>query len=445
MSRSLGTNFWVRLAPLIFFQVYLNFTVVAFEFSPWPWPVDNKATLYLYLIAAHVALAIGYALATMKQWQFPVPKPGYVSGLFIASLALSLLLALPTSLSRTGVPIPDVLGGLSDPGEAYGHAVLLRQSGGEHVVVEYMRIGVAPLLALLLPLLVVYWSAVAGWKRVLGALAVAWLLGLFIATGTNKGVADFVLILPWLVLLRYFALKRGRLPVFRFSVVVALSFIVMIIFFAYGQVTREGGGAIASVFGAPLYIYADPEHWLTSTLPDDVRIAVESLLRYLNAGYYALSRCLTFGFDWTYGVGNSMFLSRNFDAIFDTHITDSQTYPAKLESAEAWGVFALWHSVYPWLASDFGFPGTLIVVGFVGWLLGAAWISALESCHPAAISLFSYLCIAVYYFPANNQLMQSGESCVGFLLTAGWWALALVHHRLAPVLRGSGGRSAQPA
>jgi hypothetical protein len=154
------------------------------------------------------------------------------------------------------------------------------------------------------------------------------------------------------------------------------------------------------------------------------------LLRYLNAGYYALSRCFKFDFDFNFGVGSSMFLSRNFDALFDTHLTFLTTYPAKLEIAEGWGAFQLWHSIYPWLASDFGFVGTLVVVMLVGWMFAATWISSVQTRHPAAISLFSYLCIALYYFPANNQLMQSGESCVGFLFTMIWWLSVVLRNRL---------------
>ena len=419
-----------RFVPLIFFQLYLNLSVLTFAYGPWPWPIDNPVELYSYLIAAHVALAAGYFLAASKSWTLARPQWGSISTLFIVAVAFSLALALPTSFARTGSFIPDLGGGLEDPGDAYGRAVFRGQSGGEHVIFEYFRIGFAPLLALTLPLLVVYWSELSAWKRVLGSIASLWIVGLYLATGTNKGVADFVLILPWLFILRQFASGNFRLPIWRFTIAVLVSVMVMLTFFAYGQLTREGGAAIASAFGPPLFLNADADHWFTSHLPDEVRIAVESLLRYLNAGYYALSRCLNFDWDSTFGVGNSMFLSRNIDALFDVHITMSTTYPAKLEQAEGWGVFQLWHSIYPWLASDFGFLGTLVVVMGIGWLSAATWMSAVQTRHPAAISLFSYLCIALYYFPANNQLMQSGESCIGFLATAIWWTAVVVEARL---------------
>jgi hypothetical protein len=418
-----------RLFPLIFFELYLNFTVLTLAFGPWPWPVDNAVELYAYLVAAHIAFAVGYVLAVSSRFTIHRPQLNHVNALFIAALLLSLLIALPTSFARTGSVIPDLAFGIQDPGEAYGRAVFRGQSGGEHVIFEYLRILLSPVLALLLPLLVVYWSTLSYWKRLLGSASALWVVSLYVATGTNKGLADFVLILPWLLLLRQFALGSTKLPVFRFSIAAVVSVVLMLVFFAYGQLSREGGAAIGSIFGAPLFITADPDHWLTGSLPDEARIALESIFRYLNAGYYALSRCFQFDFDSTFGVGNSMFLSRNFDALFDTHWTLSNTYPAKLEIAEGWGVFLLWHSIYPWLASDFGFPGTLLLVALIGWMLAATWVTAVESRHPAAISLFAYLCVAVYYFPANNQLMQSGESCVGFFFTAAWWIVVVLSNQ----------------
>jgi hypothetical protein len=415
-----------RLVPLIFFQVYLNFSVVTFAFGPWPWPIENHWELYAYLTVAHFALAAGYLWAARQSWQMTPPSPRTLDALFTIAIVLSLLLALPTSFSRTGSIVPDLAVGLEDPGEAYGRAVFRGQSGGEHVVFEYLRIMLSPLLALALPLLVACWSSFALWKRLLGSFAVLWVVSLYIATGTNKGVADFVLILPWLVILRRFSLGRFSLPVLPFTLAVVISIVLMLIFFTYGQLGREGGAAVGSVFGPPLMLTADSDHWLTSHVPDEVRIAVESLTRYLNAGYYALARCFRFDFDFNFLVGNSMFLSRNMDSLFETHITLATTYPAKLEVAEGWGVFALWHSIYPWLASDFGFLGTLLVVALIGWLFAASWISAVRTSHPASISLFAYLCIMLYYFPANNQLMQSGESCVGFLVTLAWWTIAVL-------------------
>jgi len=427
-------NGW-RLVPLIFFQLYLNFSVLTFVFGPWPWPVDNSIELYAYLIGAHIALAVGYLWAASRQWTVQAPSLATIDKLFTVALIFSLALALPTSFSRTGSLVPDVAVGLEDPGDAYGRAVFRGQTGGEHVIFEYFRIAFAPLLALPLPLLVVYWSNFSVWKRLLASVAILWIVSLYVATGTNKGVADFVLIVPWLFILRRFASGRFQLPLWRFTIVVVLSVLIMLTFFTYGQLAREGGLAVGSVFGSPLLLHADPDHWLTSNLPDEARIAIESLLRYLNAGYYALARSFKFDFDFNFGVGSSMFLSRNFDALFDTHITLSTTYPAKLEIAEGWGVFQLWHSVYPWLASDFGFVGTLAVVMLVGWMFAASWISSVQTRHPAAISLFSYLCIALYYFPANNQLMQSGESCVGFLITTIWWFSVILRNRLRDARR----------
>jgi hypothetical protein len=44
--------------------------------------------------------------------------------------------------------------------------------------------------------------------------------------------------------------------------------------------------------------------------------------------------------------------------------------------------------------------------------------------RPSAVALLQPLLILFYYIPANNQVMQSGESAAGFLILLIWWGLA---------------------
>src|ERR1700735_4837034 len=105
---------WLRIGPLLFFLAYLTFTDLLFAFGPFEFPVDNSYTLYIFLAAAHIALAAGY-------WRAAFERPrGYEARwdyrkMLLWGAALSLVLLLPTSRARTGSFIPDVMYGIEYP------------------------------------------------------------------------------------------------------------------------------------------------------------------------------------------------------------------------------------------------------------------------------------------------------------------------------------------
>ena len=68
------------------------------------------------------------------------------------------------------------------------------------------------------------------------------------------------------------------------------------------------------------------------------------------------------------------------------------------------------------------FAGAAIIVFLIGRLLALTWIDTLGGNNPLALSLFCFLIICVFYFPANNQIVQNSSQCVPFYVTLGlWW------------------------
>ena len=182
------------------------------------------------------------------------------------------------------------------------------------------------------------------------------------------------------------------------------------------QVQRGGGVGINGVLntGSGL-IYAETG-MLSNILSDNYRIFYESITRYLVQGYYALALSFDINHTTTFGFGNSMFLARNANSIFETTYFTQQSLPGLLEAKHEWGMFTLWHSIYTWFASDFGHIGALILISIFSYLLSISWGLSLCTLQHKWIIMFSLLLILFYYIPANNQIFQSGESCIGFFL-----------------------------
>ena len=83
-----------------------------------------------------------------------------------------------------------------------------------------------------------------------------------------------------------------------------------------------------------------------------------------------------------------------------------------------------WSTIYPWIASDVTLPGTVLVLGAIGWLAGLVWMDVLGGRNPFAVALLGQLLVLLYYIPAHNKVMQTGEGISAFAVLLGAWLFA---------------------
>jgi len=411
---------WDRILPIIFFVTYLTFTVVFFAFGPFEYPVENPASLYLFLALAHLALFVGYWRVVFRQ---PQAYSGHlkINRLITWAALATVLLLFPTSQARTGSLMPDVAYGIANPGEAYAQTYSLMNESAGLPLVEYIRILLGPLLTMWLPLTIFYWEYLTKKTRFLGISAILGTVALFLAMGTNKAVADTVLLLPWMIFAGYKAgvlhLKPRRVIVV--SACTGAAFVLFLVFFGAGMLAREGSPVAAKFFPATQST-ADPDNFLVRNLGEISTAVVMGMDIYLTSGYYAVSLSLREPYVPMFGVGNSTFLSRQVArAVGDSGIPN-RSYPVRIEKY-GWDSVGLWSTIYPWIASDVSFPGTILIVYLIGRLLALSWLDTFGG-NPFAVVLFAQLVIMLFYFPANNQLLQSGEGFTAFWVTLFlWW------------------------
>ncbi len=412
---------WLRIFPIIFFMIYLSATVLFFAAGPFQYPVDNPGSLYTFLVLVHIALFAGY-WGSAFGWPRSYFGKWRVSQLLYWSAAASLLLLLPTSLVRTGSLIPNIVSGLANPGEAYARTASIAAQPEGLPTIEYMRIFAGPMLGLLLPLTVFYWARLSTRTRIMGVAGILGTVALFIGMGTNKAIADTVLLLPWMTFAGY---KAGVLPLNRQRIVAiaacgVAAFILFLAFFAAGMLGREGSPVSVGFFPAT-GSKVDTENVLIRQLGETPTAVVLGLDIYLTPGYYALSLALREPFVPMFGVGNSTFLYRQAARLTGDNEILKAPYPVRIEKY-GWDSDGLWSSIYPWIASDVSFPGTIVIVYLIGRLFALAWLDTLAGANPFAVVMFSQFLIMLFYFPANNQLLQSGEGFAAFWVTLFlWW------------------------
>lgn len=243
----------------------------------------------------------------------------------------------------------------------------------------------------------------------------------YIAMGTNKGIADTVMLVPWMLMAGHLS---GVTPL-RSRSILAMVAVMLLglagfgVFFTNTQASRAGSSAAVGYFAAT-GAHADYDNFMIRNLPPLGQVGVLGINAYVTQGYYALYLCLEEPFVPTWGVGNSMFLARQVARVTGDDEIVRAPYPFRIES-KGWDGFGLWSSIYPWIASDITFPGTLLIVFLIGRLFARTWIDTLQAVNPFAAVMFSQVVIMLLYFPANNQLMQSGEGLVGFWGTLVLW------------------------
>lgn len=422
-----------------FIHAYLLLVIILFYFGPWPWVVYDSFTFIVFLASAQAFILLGYFAA---RWSFRQtlnePDPDIIARnqklalkLFKISIVVNFALFFPTSLSRTGVLIPDVWQGISYAGEVYNSNYERLTLGNQFVLFEYIRLLLGPLLVLSFPLTIFLWSRLNVWWKIAAVASVLVTVSIYLAVGINKGIADIVITFPWLYLMRHAAFTPKKQFFIRpANILFLVAFVVFLMFFGATQEGREGNVGVKGIFGTGAYIISADSSGFAGS--DQWRIVYESLVRYLTQGYQALSMAMTLENPGTYGLGNSMFLAQNAVSITGNDYFINQSLPGLLETKYGWSRLLLWHSLYTWLISDFGYVGTVALMGLLAYTFFMSWYISIRYRDPWFIALSYMYLIVFYYIPANNQVMQSGESAIAFLVLSIVCLFRIRRYRLRP-------------
>ncbi|WP_060678265.1 hypothetical protein [Virgibacillus halodenitrificans] len=405
------------LGLIMFF--YLMFTVFLFEFGPWPWPVENKVLLYSYLIINNFLLLLGYFIGINTK-RISRSNMNYETW-FKLSLLISIVLLVPTSLTRTGQLFPSFVGVLENLGNAYFETRQIRQENSS--VVEYIRMLFSPILFSLYPLTLYYWSEIRKRYKYISLIVCILYLLISINMGINKVVVDYLIILFVIITIKKFNLFKKNIDIkhlIKKTIIVFTLVVICTQFLSYFQSTQESRvGEHVGEYNHRVGIYSNENALLIKYLPKEIQAGTIQLSSYITQGYYGLSLSMKEDFSWTYGVGSSIFVMKNIESLFDVDI-ESKTYPFKTIKY-GWDPYIKWSSIYSWLGSDITFLGVFVFITIIGYLFGLAINDLVNNRNFLAVPSLCQLSILIFYIPANNQVMQSGEAFFGFFMTITIW------------------------
>ncbi|AGK56311.1 hypothetical protein HYPDE_23123 [Hyphomicrobium denitrificans 1NES1] len=147
---------------------------------------------------------------------------------------------------------------------------------------------------------------------------------------------------------------------------------------------------------------------------------------YLSQGYYGMALAMTQDFSSTYGLGHSpllLYYSRHFLG----EDFANRAYVNKI--ADRWDPKGKWSTAMTWWANDVSFYGVPFVFALLGMLTACCWREATEQQRDAAAILFVLCMFLFFYLPANNQLFMTADSGMIVLFWLVLWGLNAIPRR----------------
>jgi hypothetical protein len=164
-------------------------------------------------------------------------------------------------------------------------------------------------------------------------------------------------------------------------------------------------------------IYVDTGHPIFWVFGNDYGLSLALFLSYLSQGYYGLGLALETNWHWTYFLGSSYSISVFANRLFGLEWQWPNNLFSQTGLTTGWGD-SHWYTVFTHFATDFTFPGTILLFGFFAYAYARSWRAAIRYENPFAILMFALLTMGAFFMPANNQLLHTPGALFTTLLVS---------------------------
>jgi hypothetical protein len=400
-----------RFAPLKFVIFYLALT---FALSIWgpiqylSYPI-GKTLLFMFFVVFFIALGylIGVASRARVAHSYRPSDDLFIRRLLNISLVISVA-ALAMSILSSAISGQLNLS-ISEIGNAYlsGYKDYERNTGTYSAnFILYSLSSPFNFIGLVLGLY--YFRSLGGVRKILVlSLSIGSLLFYVLGSGKQKQLGDIVIILFAVAAVRY-GVQRKPINLKRIlaggvvSVIAGLAFISVL-----GQRYASLDIDITNInTRASSRVLFDIDHLVFQLFGQNIGLSLAFFLSYLSQGYYGLGLALETDWSWTKFLGFSYSISVIASRLFGVEWEWPNNLLNQVGESTGWGA-SKWHTVFTHFATDFTFPGTVLIFGYFAFVYARAWKYAIRFENPLAILVFALLTMGVFFMPANNQLLHS--------------------------------------
>lgn len=419
--------------PIKLVELYLTSTIILYVFGPWTWPTHNPILFYSFMILAQLFLWCGYSRSMDRGININVNSRAEIKLLKLLKygIVLNLVFIILNTIRNTGMNafsigllLEKATNGILNPAQQYQQKFNSITFGGS--ILTHLTVILSPILWPIIPFSLFYFKKLSFFNRIVTVISILFESIRWIATGTNKGIFDLIIIFITIFIIKkkqqLFAevSKNQQVRKKKIFVIIILSITIAIVFFSNAIDSRVKGNwnnLIITNGGVQI----DFDSLLMKICPKFLESTLIYLTSYLTQGYYALSMAISLVFTPMFGIGNSMFLMENMGQIFNLDFFQF-TYQTKLVEY-GWKSLVNWHSFYVWVANDVHFIGVILIMYILGYYFASVYKDAIFNKNPIAIAIICLLVLLFVYIPANNQILSYPTTFMAFWGLTIYWLL----------------------
>ncbi len=402
--------------PILILLGWLGFTLSIFLFGPYDYNVQNPILFYTYLVSLHIALFLGYFRGQQSKGR--LLKVSFNPLKFIKiCLAITTAYMILKLVITQGGDIRRINTALTDASEAY-----LTNSSKSVSAFSYIEMLIVPLTMLALTNGIVYFKKLS--KRYKACLI--FIILILLATSISSAVRTIIISTMVTgsaafllgVYKKTIVLKRiHKIVLWIVGIFLVVSFLV------YSAFLTETRNAYTS-YNMLTNEYPREDFLLYQVTPEIVHPLINGVSFYLGHSYYRLSQAFNMDSNGIgFGFTNSYFVMRNIELLTGWNEIENISYGARLDKGVGGGSGLYWATFYTWIASDFTFPGTVIVVFFIGYFFSISFKDVLTSFNPLAVGIFCNLFYFIFHFSFNNPMQDGAGVATYFILPMVWFFL----------------------
>lgn len=408
--------------PYKLILIYISLTLFISFFGPIKYVSFDKSSMLFFLIALFFSLTLATLLAiklkvkTIKKniQETAVIKMVKLSVLIVFPIKVSLLLS---SIAVFG--LPDFNGFYDSIANTYSD-----KSIGEYSDENVFR-QIDTLFTLGYYVSVIgsfyYFNKLPFFFRLLSLISI--FLNLIYVTfflGDQKPFLDLIIFLACILAIKRAQKEKRILTPSRFIIFSVLISILILFFSSIIHSRRELFNKSTSIW-VNAHSYIDINHPWLYLLPEDLKYQISFFFIYPTMGWYGLALSLKLDFEWTYFVGGFRGLNNIFSQFFGIENLYYKTYLGRMYNSFGYDGLSNWNTIFPWLASDFTFVGSIFFVALFMFIFMRSWILSIKYKNPLAIFAFCNIAIMFVYITANNQLFaQRGSAITTIMLLILW-------------------------
>jgi hypothetical protein len=403
--------------PINILLFWLAFTVLSFAYGPYDYDVVNPVYFYLYLSLIHLFLFFGYRVGLKsygRDFKFNVNYVKLMKRLIIIVFYYNL-----ARLILSGGSALNILETFSDASLSYSKNISGQFSG---LFFAYVDIIIYPAYMVVITNSIVNYRLIPRLYKIYFWFLIFLPIFSAIGSATRSGIVQTTIVSLAGILLAIYK-KNLVLTTRRKVIALFASGFIIFLFLAYTSLLVSSRGGI----GLNNLVTGDPprdDFVLNRYLSPELQLVVTSISFYISHSYYRLNSAMNMPFEGVgFGFSNSVFVMDNIEKITGWHGLSDISYGIRLDKLDGNGDFGVfWSTFYTWIASDFTFPGVLIVIFFIGYFFALAFKDSLSFDNPLAISVFCLLFYFIFHFAFNNPL-QDGQGLSTYLLLPIAWVL----------------------